>query len=132
MLLVLEQRVRRLGDEDLTALAGGADARRAMDGEAVVLVGGDRRLTRVDAHADARLHVVRPLVADERALSRQRGSDGVLWPPERHEERVALGADALAARLLEDAAQNPVMLGEHVAVPLAEPAYERRSSLRCR
>ena len=129
MLLVLEQRVRRLGHENLASLAGGADARRAMDGQAVVLVGGDRCLARVDAHSDARLHVVRPFVADERPLPRQRRSDGVLWPPERHEERVALGADALPAGLLEDAAKDPVMLREHVAVVLAEPAYERRRAL---
>ena len=125
-LLVLEQGVGRLGHENLTSLAGGADARRAMDGQAVVLVGGDRCLTRVDAHSDARLHVVRPLVADERLLSRQRRGDSVLWSPERHEERISLGADAFPARLFEDAAKDPVMLGEHVAVLLAEPANERR------
>ena len=124
-LLVLEQGVRRLGDENLASLAGGADARRAMDGQAVVLVGGDRCLTRVDAHSDARLHVMRPLVADERLLSRQRRGDGFLRSPERYEERVSLGADAFPTRLLEDVAEDPVMLREHVPVALAELDAER-------
>ena len=41
VLLVLEERVRRLREQDLAAVAGAADARRAVDGEAVVL--GRRR-----------------------------------------------------------------------------------------
>ncbi len=125
-LLVLEQGVGRLGHENLATLPGGADACRAMDGKAVVLVGGDRCLTRVDAHSDARLDAVRPLVAVERLLPCEGRGDGVLRPPEGNEERVSLGADAFPARLLEDAAQDPVMLGEHVAVLLAELADERR------
>ncbi len=95
----------------------------------MVLVRGDRRIARVDTHAHPRLHAVGPLVPDERPLPCQRRVHCILRSREGDEECVSLGADTLPARLLEDVAEDPVMLGEHVTVLLAEPADERRRAL---
>ena len=72
VLLVLEQRAGRLGEQDLAAVAGVADACGAVDGDAVVLVGCDRSLARVDSHPDTGLLAVRPRVGGEGALAARR------------------------------------------------------------
>ena len=77
LLLVLEERLRRLGDEHLATVRGSPDARGAVHGEARVAAVGSDRLAGVDAHAHAHLGAVRPLVADERELTLDRRQHGV-------------------------------------------------------
>ena len=76
-----------------------------------------------------RLHAVRPFVRGERALRGERGAHRVLRPAEGDEEPVSLRPDALAARLLEGAAQQPVVVREHVAPPIPDSARELRRAL---
>ena len=53
----------------------------------------------------------------------------MLRSPEGDEARVTLQADSLAAGLLEGSPQEHVVLGEHVAVLLAEATDEERRPL---
>ena len=62
-LLVLEQVLRRLGDEHLAAVTRGADACGAMDGEARIAAVDRHRLARVDPDPDLDLGLVRPGIA---------------------------------------------------------------------
>ena len=77
LLLVLEQRLGRLRDEDLAAVAGGADACRAVHGEARVAAVGRARLAGVQTHAHLDLVAVRPGVREQRQLALDRGQEGV-------------------------------------------------------
>src|SRR5579859_7564440 len=71
VLLVLQQRTRHLRDEDLSPVAGSANARRAVNRKTVILVARDRSLARVDPHPHARLLPERPLVRSEWPLGEQ-------------------------------------------------------------
>ena len=109
------------GQQDLPAVAGGADPRRAMDVDPDVALLPDDRLAGVDAHADAELRPLRPVVACERQLGRDGGRNRVLRAPEAVEERVALRVDLLAPARAELLADDAAVVGERIGVPVAEP-----------
>src|SRR5207302_6663549 len=69
VLLVLQQGTRHLRDEDLSTVAGGADAGGAVNRKTVILVGRDRSLPRMDPHPNTRLLTERPLVGSEGELA---------------------------------------------------------------
>src|ERR687886_664305 len=94
---LLDERVRRRRDEDLPAARDPADPGRPVDGEAHVAIGGDRRLTGVDAHAHADPSTLGPLGRLERPLALDRREDGVPRIAEDEEDGVALRAELLAA-----------------------------------
>ena len=99
----------RLGDDDLAAVRGGGDPRRAVDVYADVPLVGHERLAGVNAHPNPdRPGLERPLRVD-------RGGDGVGCPRERDEERVAL-------RVHLDTAVSRVCLADH------PPCSARRSA----
>jgi len=66
--LVLEQIARRVRDEHLAAVAGGADARAAVDADAYVALPGRRHLAGVDADPHAQRTTLGPVVPGERAV----------------------------------------------------------------
>jgi hypothetical protein len=66
--LVAEQRARRVGDQDLAAVACRRDPRRAHYVEPEVTLVADVRLAGAHAHAHRELPSVRPLVVEERPL----------------------------------------------------------------
>ncbi len=102
MLLVVEQGMRRLREQDLTAVARGADPRGAVDGEPVVLAVGRPQPRPVWMPIRTRRSTPSgQACGDERALRRESGLHGVLGATKRDEERVALRPDPLATRLLE-------------------------------
>jgi hypothetical protein len=78
-------------------VAGVADPRRLVHGEADVAVGRDRRLARVDTHPYPHLDVVGPVVRRERPLCLGRRLDRRARAAEDDEERVALRVDLEAA-----------------------------------
>ena len=89
--VVEQQVVGRLGDEDLAAVPGRADARRAVDADADIAVGAVVVASDgVDAHPDADLGAVWPAVVGQRMLGVGGCRDGVARPLEGHEEGVAL------------------------------------------
>src|SRR5947208_1853811 len=91
-----------------------------MDAETVVALVAEAGLARVQAHAHTTLHSVRPGVLGERALRRGCGQRRVRRPPKGDEEGVALRVDLLAAVLFECCAQNPTVLGQHLAVTVSQ------------
>ena len=103
----LEEAARRLGDDDLAAVRGGCDPRRAMDVHADVALLGHERLAGVDAHP----HLDRP--GFERPLRLGRGGGGVGHSREGHEERIALGVHL-------DPVVSPEGLANHAPVLLEE------------
>ena len=108
----------------------GADPCRAVDREADVALAGGHRLSRVDPDPDPHLDSLGPLLVAHGPLERNGGSDGIRGAPERDEERVALGVDLLAAVRREDAAEQHLLVGEQLAVPLpAEPFEQARRAL---
>ena len=70
-----EQARGRVGEKDLLAPRGGADARSKMDVAANVAFGRDDRLAGVDPQADAELSIVGPGMRGEGALGRERAGE---------------------------------------------------------
>jgi hypothetical protein len=68
----------------------------------------------------------------ERSLGRERRLDGVPCPPERDEERIPLRVYLLPPGVLESLAQEPLMVGEHLHVALAELLHQGRRALDVR
>ena len=121
-----DERGRRRRQEHLTAVAGGADPRRTVHVDPDVALLPDDRLSRVEAHPDAQVCPVGPLVRGERLLRRDRGRDGVAGALEAEEERVALRVDLLTATGGELVADQAPVLREHLGVPVSEPLQELR------
>ncbi len=119
-----EQRPRRLREQDVAASRGRADARGADDVEAEVALLHDRRLARVQAHADADGGALGPFVRRVRTLRLDRGRDRVACAREREEERIALGIDLDPVRRHEGLADEPPMCREDVPIVTAELLQE--------
>ena len=122
--LVADQRAGRFRQEDLATVPGRADPCRADHVEADVPLVADRRLARVEAHADTHLGALRPGVAREGPLTLDCDTHGVARARERVEERVALGVDLAPIGLPEDLAQEPPVVRHDLAVVVAEPLEE--------
>jgi hypothetical protein len=132
LLLVLEQALRRLRDEDLASVACRADAGGAVDGEARVAAVDRRRLTCVHADPHLYLGLVRPRIAGECALSFDSREHGLVRAPERVEERVSLRVDLVAPVRRERLAQQPLVLGQHLRVAVAQSPDQQRRPLDIR
>ena len=92
-----QQPARRLGHEDLAAVGHCRDARRLVDVDADHAAAAGRGsdplgFAGVEPHPDPDVDAVRPGLAVERALAGDRGGQRRGRPPERDEERIALGA----------------------------------------
>ena len=132
LLLVDEQRPRRLREQDLPAVAGVADAGGAVDGQSDVLIADERRLARVDADPDAQLHAVRPAVRGQRPLRRHRRVHGLPRPSESDEERVAVGVELPSRGFRPGGAHQLLVLAHDGAVAVAKLAQERRRAFDIR
>ena len=118
--VVPDQRPRRLGEEDLAAVARRADPGCADDVEPEVPLLADRGLAGVQPHPHPHRRAVGPLVGLERALGRDRGANGIAGAPERVEERIALRVDLRAAVRGERLADDPPVVARHIGVRVAE------------
>ena len=110
----VDERAGRLGEQHLSAVLDGGDARSPVDVEADVPFLGHARLAGVYAHAHA------DRASGEATLCFRRRGDCVGGARERHEERVALRVDLDAVVRRACLADDPAMLGERGAVPVAE------------
>ena len=115
----------RAREQHLPAMARVADAGRLVNGEAHVAVRADAGLAGVQSHADAHLHLLRPLMLGERDLRGGTGLDRCAGAAEDDEERVALGVDLDTAALGKGRPQELVMGREHVAVAVAAKLLEQ-------
>src|SRR5262249_60790984 len=109
--VALDERGGRRREQNLAAVAGVADARSLVDGEAHVAVAADRRLAGVEPHADANGRIRRPRVTREVALRLDGGADGRSGAPEDDHERIALVMCLDAVLALERRAQRRVVIG---------------------
>jgi len=105
LLLVLEQRLRRLRDEHLTTVASGADAGGAVDRQAGIAAVRYNRLAGVDPHPHLHLHPVRPAMRQDRKLPLDRSLHRVTRAREGNEERVALRVDLVTVVVAESLAK---------------------------
>ena len=124
LLLILEQVVRRLRHEDLPTVPGRRDARGAMDGNARVRAVGRRGLTRVDSDANSDIGAVRPRMLRQRPLSVDGSEHGVARVCECDEERITLGVDLVTVVRCERFAKDPLVLGQHRLIAVAQPLDE--------
>ncbi len=132
LLLVLEQRLGGLGEEDLAAVAGRPDARRAVDRKARVPAVGRDRLPCVEPHPHPDRCAVGPLVGGKGELALDGGEQCVPRARERDEERVALRVDLVAVVGCEGLPQQALVIGEHLPVAVAELLDEPGRSLDVR
>ena len=96
------------------------DPSRPVHAEPVVApLVGEGWLGGVHPDADAKLQTLRPGVRSERTLRRSGSIGGMTGAGEDVEEGVSLGIDLLAAVGGERLAQDPLVLGEDLAVALA-------------
>ena len=102
-------------------MAGGADPRGAMDVDADVALLPDDGLAGVDAHADAELRPVRPVVAASACWAATAAATASFARAEAVEERVALRVDLLAPARAERLADDAAVIGERIGIPVAEP-----------
>ena len=109
--LGVDQRRGRRRDDDLAAVRGRRDPRRAVHVDADVALVADQRRARVQAHA----HTDRPR---HHGLSFGRGRERARRRGERDEEGVALRVDLDAVVVGKRLAQQPAVLGERVRVLL--------------
>jgi hypothetical protein len=132
LLLVLEQRLRRLGDKDLAAMGRRADARRTMDGKTRVPAILSRNLAGVEAHPDLDLDTVGPGMGTKRELTLDRGQQRLARACERDEERIALRVDLVTVVSLEGPPEHALMVAEDRAVVIAQLLHEPRRALDIR
>ena len=122
----------RLGDEDLAAVAGRADPRGAHDVHPDIALVADVRLAGVQPHPHPYLGALRPRVGGKRALALDCPADGIPGARERVEERVALRVDLAPARGGEDVAQEPPVVGDNLAVLVAQLLEQARRAFDVR
>ena len=101
-------------------MAGGANARRAVDAEADIALCADCWLASVNTHAHAEFCALGPAVLRKRALGFDGRGDRVLRAWKGDEEGVALRVDLTTAVLVECLPQNSLMLGERLGVAFAQ------------
>ena len=132
LLLVLEQGLGRLREEHLPPVCRRADARRPVDRETHVLVSRDRRLPCMDPDPDPQLSLLGPWMAGDGALRLHGGANRILRLPEGDEERVALRVDLVASGFLKGGAEQPLVVGHHVRVPVSELPHQLGRALDVR
>ncbi len=89
----VDEGCRGPGHDDLAAVPGRRDPGGSIDLEAAVVVTGQVRLARVQAHPDPQAAVDRPWMTLDRALRRDRREHGGAGLGEGSEQGIALGPD---------------------------------------
>ena len=130
--VVAEQGPRRLGDEDLAAVPGRADPRRADDVQADVALLADGRLAGVQAHPHAHVDAAGPIVGGEGSLTVDGGARRRLARAGTSRRSVALRVDLVPAGGLEDLPQQPPMVGHDLPVVVAQLLQQPRRALDVR
>ena len=101
-------------------MTGGHDPGGAVNDEAVVTLLRHGRLAGVHAHSNAHVAALRPRVPAQRPLRGGGGFRGGTGAREDVEERVALRVDLLSTVVRERPTQNAAMLGQRLAVAIAQ------------
>ena len=119
----IDERPRRLREENLPTVADRRDARALVDVEPDVTLLGQSRLACVQPHSylDG--------AAREGALAVAGSGDGVRGPRERNEEGVALGIDLDAVAFGDGRAKQPAVLVKCLRIVVTELVQELRRAL---
>ena len=120
-----DQRVGRLREKDLAAVAGGADARRAVHVDPDVARDRVHRFARVQAHPDPHVGILRPLVVRDRSLRVDAGQQRRPRGREGDEQAVARGVD-VAAAVRRDGFARRSDGGRSAGVVYSSPSCSRR------
>ena len=119
----VDERVRRLGEKHLAAVAGGGDASPFVHVQADVALVRHARLARVESHP----HPDR--ARSERPLRFLRRCDRVRGAGEGDKERVALRVHLDAAVIVERGSEQAAVLVERRCVAVAELVQQLRRAL---
>ncbi len=119
----IDERLRRLREENLAAVADRRDARALVDVEPDVALLGQPGLAGVETHS--RLDGA----ACEGALAVTGSGDGVRGPREGDEEGIALGIDLDAVVLGDGRAKQPAVLVKRLCIVVTELVQELRRAL---
>ena len=114
------ERPRRLGEQHMAAAPGRAEPGGAYDVEAEVALAAESGLAGVQAHPDADVDAVGPVVCGVRALRLDGRGDRVAGAWKREEEGIALRVDLDAAVLREVLAHQPPVVGDDTVVAVPE------------
>ena len=115
-----DPRLGRRGEEHLAAMRGGAQARHPLDVEAHVAVADHLRRAGVHGHARGGEQAVRPGMGPEGALGGERGRERLRRLRKDAEERIALGAELVAACGPERVAEQGAVVGVQRGIAVAE------------
>jgi len=96
-------------EQNLPAMPEGTDPSRAVNPKSNIAVASERRLSRVDADANARLSPHRPRMSSHCALGLQRSFYGICRTLKGNEKRISLGVDLLSLGRLEGVAEQPLV-----------------------
>ncbi len=121
--------VRRLREHHLTAVRARGDPGRAVHVHPDVAVLVPRRLTGVQAHPHAHRHILGPGLAAQLGLCLHGRVHRVADRREDDEEAVALRPHLPAPPPLERGPQDRPLRGQHLGVPLTQPAQQARRGL---
>ena len=124
--LVVDERVSRLRKQYLAAVADGCDARASVDVDSDVSLVGYTRLAGVEPHPDADRTI------GQAALGVHGRGGRVRRPRERHEECVTLRIDLDTVVVRTGRADDPAVILECIAVPVAELVQQPRRPLDVR
>jgi hypothetical protein len=124
--IVLDELACRVRQQNLAAVAGGANACAPVDAHPDVSLTPDERLACVDPHPHADGDAVGPGLRSERTLRCHRRAHPVTRPRERDEECVALRVDLVTAELFNRRAKQPGVCGKNLVVPVPELLQQSR------
>jgi hypothetical protein len=96
------------------------DAGGPVDVHAYVAFINQPGLARVQAHPDAHLHILWPLVLGQGALNFNDGRYGIGCSGERSKERIAFGTDLPAAVIFESVSHDETLVGQQLGISLAQ------------
>ena len=126
---VAEQGSRCRRDQGLPSVADCRNPGSPVNAETNQAGFGPRRLTGMNAHADADLFACWPRVGKKRPLHLDRRGNAGTRRREHGEERITLSVNLLAAVRGEARPDQPMMIGKYLRVPVAQARQQRRGAL---
>jgi hypothetical protein len=119
-LLIGDDRLGRLRDQHLAAASGGADPRRPVHRQPGIPSPARDRVPGVNADPHPHPPIGRPGVTRQPHLDRQRAQHRLLGRGEGGEERVPLGVHLMAVVPGDGGADQPLVVGQHLRIPVAQ------------
>jgi hypothetical protein len=126
---VLDQGARRLREQDLATVAGGADARGAVHVEPDIVIAHQLWSAGVQAHAHLQAGALRPGVVSQSTSTLRGCCDGLGGAGEGDEEGIALGIHLGPTLRRKRRPQQCLVLSQHPRVVVAKALEELGAAL---